>query len=125
MMRLSYPFSARNASAILTGSDFTKSEIISRYRVPAERIHVTPYAVSPEFAPDASTDATGLPDLLKRHGITSPFVLSLGRIEPRKNLPALLQAFQAVIESGVRTHSLVIAGSVDPLFKQFHDELLC
>lgn len=124
MMRLSYPYGARHASAILTGSDFTKSEIVARYHIPTQRIHVTPYAVSPEFSPNTTTDATRLPGLLKQYGITRPFILSLGRIEPRKNLPALLQAFQQVVTQGTTSHTLVIAGSVDPLFRQFHDDLI-
>lgn len=124
MMRLSYPYGARNASAILTGSDFTKSEIVKRYRVAPSKIHVTPYAVSPEFSPAVTPDSSQRAALLERCGIKGPFVLSLGRIEPRKNLPTLLEAFQQVLKKGVSSHSLVIAGSMDPLFQHYHDELL-
>jgi glycosyltransferase involved in cell wall biosynthesis len=85
---------------------------------------VTPYAVSSEFKPREDVEGERVTDILTRYGIDQPFILSLGRIEPRKNLTALLQAFENVVKRGQITHTLVIAGSVDPLFAKFHTDLL-
>ncbi len=48
----------------------------------------------------------------RRYSIDGPFLLSLGGIEPRKNLPALIRAFTSLPED-VRPN-LVIAGPIAP-----------
>lgn len=123
MMRLSYPVGARLASAIVTGSETTRTDLLQLYNVNPARIHVTPYAVSPDFSPASQPDPTSTQAVQERYGIKPPFILSLGRIEPRKNLTTLVEAFRRIVDAGVRSHTLVIAGSVDPLFQAYHDDL--
>jgi len=60
-------------------------------------------------------------DTRKKFEIESDFILFAGTIEPRKNLPTLLQAFSEVLRSTSRRLQLVIAGKkgwlVDELLK--------
>lgn len=52
-------------------------------------------------------------DIQKKYHLPYKFILSLGTIEPRKNLIALLQAFETMHASGhleLMKYSLVIAG---------------
>jgi glycosyltransferase involved in cell wall biosynthesis len=88
------PRSARRADRVLTGSEWTKRDLIERYRVRAERVVVTPYGVDPAFRPDGP----------RREG--PPYVLFVGSLQPRKAPDLALQALAAV-DSDLR---LVFAG---------------
>jgi glycosyltransferase involved in cell wall biosynthesis len=71
---------------------------------------VVPLGVDMEFFRPASADA--IETVRRRYAIDGPFLLSLGGIEPRKNLPALIRAYASLPED-VRP-ILVIAGPVAP-----------
>ena len=50
-------------------------------------------------------------DVLSRHGLSKPYLLAVGTIEPRKNLAMLVDAFGALRRAGkIRTHSLALVG---------------
>lgn len=117
-MSLTYPRSARSAAAVITGSQFSADTIARLYRVPSEHIHVTPYAVSDDFVPLASPAEAAR--VRRHHTSGAPYILFVGRIEPRKNIPGLLNAYKYAREQyGIR-HKLVVAGMCDPLFTDFH-----
>lgn len=120
LMRLCYPGSARKAARVLTISRFSLEEIVARYRVPRDRIAYAHLGVDPAFAPVA--DAGAMAALRERLGIPDgPYILSLGRIEPRKNIPGLVAAYGLVRQRlGKAAPSLVLAGGRDRLFADFH-----
>ena len=98
--------SARRARIVLTVSEFSRQAILEAYGLPEDRVVVTPNAVDPErFRPLEEMPRT----LRKRYRLDGPFLLSVGRLEPRKNLTRLLRAFAQ------RDHdaSLVLAGAAD------------
>ncbi len=98
--------SARRAKAVLTVSEFSKQAILDNYGIPESRIFVTTNAVDPErFHVLAEPPAS----LRERYRLEKPFVLSVGRLEPRKNLERLIRAF-ARAESEV---DLVVVGTPD------------
>lgn len=68
------------------------------------RITVVPWGVEP---PAACADPDEATTVLERHGITAPYVLFVGTIEPRKNLGLLLDAMVRLARPEV---SLVLAG---------------
>jgi glycosyltransferase involved in cell wall biosynthesis len=108
--RLFYRGSARAAAHVLTDSEFSATEIAAAYQIPRERITVAPLGVSEHFAPvDRPSDAPlthGLPA-----GITSPFLLHVGDLHERRNLPAVVHAmFEAQRRPGMPPLSLVLAG---------------
>lgn len=117
LMSLFYPRSARSAAAVITGSEFSKREIAARYGVPDERIHVTPYAADTSFAPVEPQRARRA---AAKYGVHGPYILFVGRIEPRKNIAGLVEAFSLLAADGAMRHTLVVAGMMDDLFKDFH-----
>lgn len=123
LMRRLYPASARRARRVLTISDFSRREIIARYRVPAERIAFAHLGVGPEFTPIA--EPARLAAMRARLGLPpGPYILSVGRIEPRKNLPTLVAAYGLVRERlGAAAPTLVLAGGRDRLFAEFYDRM--
>ena len=96
------PLSIRRAARVIAVSEHTKRDLIERYGIPAEKITVVYEAAGPAFH---ETSATSLPP-----GVTEPFVLAVGNVEPRKNLERLVDAFAALASGGTFSGQLVIAG---------------
>jgi glycosyltransferase involved in cell wall biosynthesis len=93
----------KRAAAILVPTQSTADDLLSRHRLDAERVHVTPLGASlPTTADDPSP-------VLGRLGIPRPYVLSVGTQEPRKNLVRLLRAYRQVAPDV--PHALVLAGA--------------
>jgi glycosyltransferase involved in cell wall biosynthesis len=106
------PRVVKRASSIIVTSQNTKVDIVERLGVSEDRIHVIPEGVSPGFTPVASTrDAA----VRERLDITGRFILSVGTLEPRKNLVRLLEAF-AMISRNRQELKLVIAGKLGWLY---------
>jgi anaerobic magnesium-protoporphyrin IX monomethyl ester cyclase len=99
---------ARRASAIITHSNASKQDIVRLYGLDPARVHVVHLAPAPEFVPISDTSA--LSEVRRRYGLPDRFILYVGTIEPRKNLPRLLDAFADRYRSGDLTCHLVCAG---------------
>jgi glycosyltransferase involved in cell wall biosynthesis len=109
-LRLTVRRTARKAALILTLSEFSRRDIIETYAVEPERVIVTPAAAPTHFKPIA--DKTELKKIRERYGIGANYLLSLGSIQPRKNLTRLIEAFLWLRTSrpASRLPQLVIAG---------------
>jgi glycosyltransferase involved in cell wall biosynthesis len=70
---------ARAASRVLAVSEFTKREAVELLEVPPERVTVIGNAVDPVFSPDGPA-------------VEGDYVLAVGTLEPRKNLPRVASA---------------------------------
>ncbi len=82
---------AHTADLIITDSEHSKQDIVRHLRVPEEKIRVIYLGYDP---PQRKTLAPQkAQDLLKRYGITKPYLLFVGVIEPKKNLERLVEAF--------------------------------
>lgn len=98
---------ARRSAGIITISEFTRSRIIKRFHVDPSLIHVTPLGVDrrwiriPSDQTQAALDGLDLP---------GDFVLTVGNVHPRKNIPRLIRALAAAREAGVGDVHLVLAG---------------
>ncbi len=88
------PFSARRAAAVITGSEATKRDLIQHYRLPPEKIFITPYAADRMFRPINRKEAQAA--VKERLGIPVPYLLAVGVIQPRKNLPRLVRAYNRI-----------------------------
>jgi len=81
----------RRADAIITVSSFSAEELISLLNVPPEKISVISEGISPRFAAPAA-DATQ--ELLSGLNLDRPYILTVGTLEPRKNVPFLVEVFE-------------------------------
>ncbi len=88
--------SARRAARILAVSEATKQEIVRLLGIPAEKIVVTHNACDARFAPP---DPVALDAFRRRVGLPERFILFVGTLEPRKNLPTLLDAYARIAPS--------------------------
>jgi len=90
---------------IVTDSAFVKDEIVRELGFDAHRIDVIyPAAV------DDAVDELPVEYLKQKWGLTKPYILYLGTIEPRKNLNRLIQAYARMSRELEQPPMLVLAG---------------
>lgn len=91
LLRRSLRHSVERAERIVTISHFTASALNELLDVPHERICLVPPAAGEAFYPRTS-EKTAV--VRTRYGLPAKFILSVGTLEPRKNLSRLLQAYE-------------------------------
>ncbi|MDX1478787.1 MAG: glycosyltransferase family 1 protein [Saprospiraceae bacterium] len=96
------------ARQIISVSEFSRREIIQFYQVPPEKISVVYNGVSSAFVPVSPSDQKAV-----RARLTGgrPYFLYVGAIHPRKNLVALVQAFDIFKHTTNNDVQLVIVGA--------------
>src|SRR6185503_20154722 len=107
-LRLTVRHSARRATRILTLSEHTRRDVIDTYRIAADKVTAIPLAAPGHFGPIA--DAKELQRVRHTYGIEGDYVLTVGSIQPRKNLVRLIKAYAALrgAHSSNRCPKLVI-----------------
>jgi glycosyltransferase involved in cell wall biosynthesis len=99
--------SARGAAAIITDSEASKTDILARLSVPAERVHAVPLAAGADYQPTAAArDAA----VRQKYDLPPDYVLYLGGYDVRKNLHTLLKAYTYVRDGLGDQVPLVLAG---------------
>lgn len=103
--------SACRADHIITLSHYSKNDLVETYGISPEKITVTYLGVRPDWYyprhPEQSRQA-----IAQKYGIRSPFVLYVGRIQARKNLVRLVNAYARLRSDGIEA-SLVLVGKND------------
>lgn len=100
------PHAVHGAAAIITGSEATRQDLIELFGAPPDKVIVTPYAADPIYQPmdrDAARRA-----VRSRLRVPSPYLLSVGVLQPRKNLPRLVRAYNQIARR--IPHRLVLVG---------------
>jgi glycosyltransferase involved in cell wall biosynthesis len=115
-LRRSWPFrravlgSIRCADLVSVPSRSTQQDILDLMpEVPAARIRVITPGVGTEFRPYATDKVRAE---MRRLGLPFPYILSLGTLEPRKNLPRLVESYRQLIATGEIREHLVLAGQL-------------
>jgi glycosyltransferase involved in cell wall biosynthesis len=107
-MRPFIPRAARRAAAVIAVSQATKADIVRILGVERAKVHVIHEAPAAHFRPLAA--GTGLGEVRQRYGLPQRFLLSVGTIEPRKNLVRLLEALAQLRRSESLDHALILVG---------------
>ncbi|WP_299952283.1 glycosyltransferase family 1 protein [uncultured Modestobacter sp.] len=79
------------AAVVCTPSSAVAQEVLETYALPSDRVVVTPLGVDPSWAAARPLPTARSAEL----GLTEPYLLFVGNVEPRKNLPMLLRAYAA------------------------------
>jgi len=103
-LELAIPRFLRRADAVIAVSESTRRDAISAFGPAAERIRVIYPGVRRGYGPPT---ADAVAQARARYRLPERYVLSVGTIEPRKNLGTLLAAFRAAAPAGV---GLVVVG---------------
>jgi glycosyltransferase involved in cell wall biosynthesis len=100
------PAAAREAAAVITGSEATKRDLVELYDVPPDKVAVTPYAADAAYHPMDPEEARHA--VLSRLNVPAPYLLSVGVLQPRKNLPRLVRVYNRIAHR--IPHRLVLTG---------------
>ncbi len=106
-LKLTVRLSARRSAVVITISEFTRSRICHHYGIDPNLVVVTPLGVDAFWSPILPGDA-------ERHlsslALPNRFVLAVGNLHPRKNIPRLIRAVATAREQGAGDTHLVLAG---------------
>jgi glycosyltransferase involved in cell wall biosynthesis len=97
----------QRAKRFLAVSEATRQDLARLLHVSLARIDVAPNAADGEFAPIA--DPARLAAFRQAKGVPERFILYLGTLEPRKNVPALIRAYARARRQGIE-EPLILAG---------------
>jgi len=107
------PALTTRARKVITDSAFSKTRIVARTGVPASKVVVIPPGV--DTARFSVPEPSALQAAQARYGLSGRYVLAVGSLEPRKNLPRLVHAWEqlqerhpdvALVLVGSRAHTL-------------------
>jgi len=107
-------WAVHSADAVIAVSGATRDDLVALLDADPARITVIHEAADPRFAPSDETAPTNLSEVFAARGMireSRPFFLSVGTIEPRKNLDTLLDAYRAYRQSCPGPLALVVGGS--------------
>jgi glycosyltransferase involved in cell wall biosynthesis len=115
--------SLRRADMVTVPSESTKREILRCLPgMDAAKIRVVVPGINDEFKPMPPRRLAAAADTL---GLSKPYVLYVGTLEPRKNLLTLVDAFHRLVEEHDVEEDLVLAGKAgwgyEPLFERIRD----
>lgn len=103
----------RRADRVIAVSQSTKDDLVAEYQVPEEKISVVPSGIDARFRQMDRNDAE-LVRIKEKYRLPYKFILYLGTFEPRKNIAALIQSYEALLVSGnpsLEKYDLVLAGT--------------
>ena len=101
------PLMIRRASMIIAPSEWTRGEVIEHFGIDPQRVRVIQEGARREMKPLPASESEGV---LRRHAIDGPYLLYVGTIEPRKNLPVLLRAYDELLRTTPHRPRLVLCG---------------
>ncbi len=81
----------RRADAIITISEFSAGEIVEFLDVPADRVFPIHLGIDASFAPQSDERVAAI---RQKYELNRPYLLAVGTIEPRKNLPFIVDVFE-------------------------------
>jgi len=102
---------ARRAAKIITGSINSKEDILKTYGLEEGKVEIVLCGVDPAFFEPPGPRR--IEEVAVKYGLRRPYILSVSRLNPRKNLDVLAGAFSRFKAAGRRPHALVIAGRQD------------
>ena len=102
------PLMSRAADAIITPTETVRREVCEHLKTHPEKVFAIPEAARTCFSPLGFAQTA---DVRRSLGVGDEFLLTVGTLEPRKNLAVLVSAFEEVTRARPREDmQLVIAG---------------
>jgi len=117
-LRITVRRSAREASQVIALSEYARNDIVNTYQVNPEKISAIPLAAAAHFRPIRNEEK--LQGVRQTYGIDGEYILSVGAIQPRKNLDRLVSAYSRLrrAKPEVKLPKLVLAGKCAWLYDE-------
>ena len=117
-LRITVRRSAREASQVIALSEHARKDIISTYCIAPEKVTAIPLAAAAHFRPIRNDEE--LQRVRQTYGIEGEYILSVGAIQPRKNLSRLVAAYSRLRRATPEGNlpKLVLAGKCAWLYEE-------
>lgn len=109
-LKLLIPLSLKRADKIIGVSQFTRAEIIKFYKVGPEKVDYIYDAIGEDFL-KGEVSSEEKERVRRKYKLPEKFILYLGTLQPRKNIPHLIEAF-ARIKDRLEDVKLVVCGDL-------------
>ncbi len=113
-------WAVRRADHILADSHATRADLVARLSVPPEKVTTVHLAADPAFHPLPEEEVRRI---VTRYGLKPGYLFFVGTLEPRKNVPGLLQAYHLLLERKVTTAPLVLVGGKGWLYDEIFERV--
>lgn len=117
--KLLLPRTLRTADKIITDSNSTKKDLINYFKIPEGKIRVILLAADEKFKPLNNKE---IREAKQKYSLNFPFILYVGTLEPRKNIPSLIKAFYKLKKKNLQ-YKLVIAGKKGWKYKEIFETI--
>src|SRR4051812_27060943 len=107
-LHLSTWFSVHVARRVIAISEATKRDLIKHYKIKPGKIEVIYHGRDPIFTPVTDEGKIGLTPA--KYGITQPYCIHVGTLQPRKNLGILVEAWDLLRARMESPPQLLLAG---------------
>jgi glycosyltransferase involved in cell wall biosynthesis len=107
-MRQILPRAARRADRVIVPSQCTMKDMMQEFGVHEEKIRLVPYGPGNDLV--RITDSVRIEAALRRYNVRRPYVISVSRAYPHKNIDGLLRAFASLHSHGQANAQLVLVG---------------
>lgn len=98
----------KRSDRVVAVSEFTRDELVSLYPDLKDRVCVVHNGVDLAFFAPANSET--IAEVKKRYDIVGNYILFVSNIEPRKNIVALLDAYDRLSPQTQKTYSLILVG---------------
>ncbi len=108
-LRFSTRYAVKNARKIIAVSENTKRDLVKFYGADAEKISVVHHGISLCHS-GGNRNPDWMPDQVRHDRVGRPYLLYIGRIELKKNILGILEAYKILKEKYKIPHELVLVG---------------
>lgn len=113
--KIHFWLSAKFSNQLITDSDFSRNEIIKKYKVDKNKITTIYLGVDAKFK---KTNNDEIQNLKRKYHLSKRFILMVGTIQPRKNIQRSIEAIEDYNHNNDQQVELVILGrfgwKIDP-----------
>lgn len=132
-LNLFIPISLNRAKAVIVVSEFTKKELMECYKINDEKISAISNGRGESGYIEEDVSEQRKQMFRKKKDLNKPYLFSLGTLQPRKNIPFLLESFAYLKRKkpnneSIQNLQLIIGGSlkgrnVDPKIKVAYEQI--
>jgi glycosyltransferase involved in cell wall biosynthesis len=111
--KFSAKLAVKRCSTILTVSEYSKQDICKTFNIDSERVKVIPNSYNKEaFNASVRDNKNLITDAQKQAGVRQPYIMTIGRIEKKKNTLGLVKAFAILKkQEKFKNYQLLLVGA--------------
>ena len=113
-------WTVERADHILADSEATRQDIVRLLGVAPEKVTTVHLAADAAYRP---LPAAEVAPVLERYQLPPGYLLFVGTLEPRKNVPGLLSAYRSLLDQGVTEAPLVLVGGRGWLYEEIFQQV--